>query len=178
MRLIAVCLFYFYPLVIFTQQTSILPHPVVFKSIPGSIQIDGELSLDFTKISDELLQQLKTTSQFYHQVAITDRKKNPLIIFKKIQNVPLDSYSINVNGQIIITYSSAKACYFAFHSLMQLIQEEGGVLHINHCFVDDYPKYQWRGMHLDVSRHFFSTQEIKQFLDIMAMYKFTTFHWH
>jgi hexosaminidase len=178
MRLIAVCLFYFYPLVIFTQHSSILPHPVVFISTSGSIQLDGSLSLDFSSLSSTIIQQLKTTGAFYHNLQVIDSKDKPLIIFKKIQNVPLDSYSINVNGQIIITYSSSKACYFAFHSLMQLIQEEEGVLRINHCFVDDYPKYQWRGMHLDVARHFFQIDEIKQFLDVMAVYKFTTFHWH
>lgn len=172
-------LMFFLPLFVFAQQCPILPHPVVYKNMPGSIEIIGEaLSLDFTEISSTLLQQLKTTSQYYHNLPLIDVKEKPLIIFKKIQNVPLDSYSINVNRQIIITYSSPKACYYAFHSLMQLIQKNNEGLFIKNGFVDDYSKFQWRGMHLDVARHFFQLEEIKQFLDAMAMYKFTTFHWH
>lgn len=117
-------LMFFLPLFVFAQQCPILPHPVVYKNMPGSIEIiGGALSLDFNSISSTLIQQLKTTSDYYYNLPLIDVKEKPLIIFKKIQNVPLDSYSINVNEQIIITYSSPKACYYAFHSLMQIIQK-------------------------------------------------------
>ncbi|MGL4855005.1 MAG: beta-N-acetylhexosaminidase, partial [Lentisphaeria bacterium] len=43
---------------------------------------------------------------------------------------------------------------------------------------EDSPSFSWRGMHLDVSRHFFSVNEIKKFLDQMAQYKMNVFHWH
>ena len=178
MKILVALLLLMFPLLFVAQQNTILPHPVVFKSMPGSIQLDGSLSLDFSSLSSTLLQQLKTTCDYYHNLPLIDVKEKPLIIFKKIQNVPLDSYSINVNGQIIITYSSPKACYYAFHSLMQLIQKNTEGLFIKNGFVDDYSKFQWRGMHLDVARHFFQLEEIKQFLDVMAVYKFTTFHWH
>ena len=42
----------------------------------------------------------------------------------------------------------------------------------------DYPHYQWRGMHLDVSRHFYSKEEVMRLLDLMFLYKFNKFHWH
>jgi hexosaminidase len=42
----------------------------------------------------------------------------------------------------------------------------------------DWPRFSWRGMHLDVSRHFFPPEFIKRFLDLMALYKFNVFHWH
>ncbi|HEY9044908.1 MAG TPA: family 20 glycosylhydrolase [Ohtaekwangia sp.] len=44
--------------------------------------------------------------------------------------------------------------------------------------ITDYPAYQWRGMHLDVSRHFFSTEYLKKFIDLLALYKFNTLHLH
>jgi hexosaminidase len=44
--------------------------------------------------------------------------------------------------------------------------------------VVDSPRFRWRGMMLDVSRHFFTKDEVKQMLDAMAMYKLNTFHWH
>ncbi len=44
--------------------------------------------------------------------------------------------------------------------------------------IDDYPKYAWRGMHLDVSRHFFSIEFIKRYLDYLSWCKMNVFHWH
>ena len=44
--------------------------------------------------------------------------------------------------------------------------------------IDDAPRFAYRGMHLDCSRHFFSVQEVKKYLDIMAIYKLNRLHWH
>ncbi len=44
--------------------------------------------------------------------------------------------------------------------------------------IEDEPKFAWRGMHLDVCRHFFTVDEVKQYIDYLAMYKLNTFHWH
>ena len=44
--------------------------------------------------------------------------------------------------------------------------------------VKDYPRFKWRGMHLDVSRHFFSVDMVKEYIDLLAYYKMNTFHWH
>ena len=76
---------FFLPTLFFAQQNRILPQPVGDKSMPGSIEIiGGGLSLDFTEISSTLLQQLKTTSEYYHNLPLIDVKEKPLIIFKKI----------------------------------------------------------------------------------------------
>ena len=44
--------------------------------------------------------------------------------------------------------------------------------------IEDSPRFRWRGMHLDVCRHFFDVQFVKRFIDLMAMHKFNRFHWH
>ncbi len=44
--------------------------------------------------------------------------------------------------------------------------------------IEDVPRFPWRGMHLDTCRHFFDKQFVKQYIDLMARYKFNTFHWH
>lgn len=46
------------------------------------------------------------------------------------------------------------------------------------CTITDQPQFSWRGIHLDVSRHFFTKQNIKDYLKYMALYKLNTFHWH
>ncbi|RIV19305.1 beta-N-acetylhexosaminidase [Fibrisoma montanum] len=53
-----------------------------------------------------------------------------------------------------------------------------GPLLIPACRIEDQPRYVYRGMHLDVCRHFFPVSFIKKYLDLMALHKFNTFHWH
>ena len=62
-------------------------------------------------------------------------------------------------------------------SLRQLTEHSktGSILPMQ---IEDYPKFPYRGMHLDVSRHFFNTAEIKRYIDHLSFYKINTFHWH
>jgi hexosaminidase len=101
-----------------------------------------------------------------------------MVQFKKLTNVKQDSYSINIAERITISYSSEASCFYAWVSLLQLSTQQDGQLSFPKCFVKDYPQFQWRGLHLDVSRHFFTVKEVKRFIDLMAYYKFNTLHWH
>jgi len=178
MKAIAICLLLMFPFSFIAQDCPILPHPLVYKTIPGEIQMLESLSLDFNSLPPNLIEQFKSTIALYHDMPLIDLKLKPLLIFKQAINVPLDSYSINVNEQIIITYSSSKACYYAFHSLMQLLKQNNEGYFIQKCFINDFPKFQWRGLHLDVSRHFFTVDEVKKYIDLMSLYKLNMFHWH
>lgn len=44
--------------------------------------------------------------------------------------------------------------------------------------IQDAPRFEWRGIMLDVSRHFYTKEEVKELLDLMALYKMNKFHWH
>jgi hexosaminidase len=91
-----------------------------------------------------------------------------------------EGYLLNVSSdEIRITASASAGCFYAIQTLMQLIPlERQPQLRIQAVAIADAPQYKWRGMHLDCSRHFFSKEEIKKYLDLMAMYKFNIFHWH
>ena len=78
--------------------------------------------------------------------------------------------------QISIKCVSSKGEKFARTTLQQLENSNNGRLPI--CTIQDKPRFTYRGMHLDVARHFYSVQEVKKYLDYMAYYKFNTFHWH
>lgn len=157
----------------------ILPTPVTYQTTNEFISIPKSIIVDTTNLSLNNFNQLKELGNTYHNLDFTISKEQPLIVFRKIKNVINDSYSINVSENIIIiSYSSERSCHYAFHSLMQLIQQNGQELQVNKCFVKDYPNFQWRGLHLDVARHFFTVEEVKRYIDLMAIYKFNTFHWH
>ena len=85
-----------------------------------------------------------------------------------------EAYALDISpDRISISANAAAGVFYALQSLVQLGKSRIPAVHIL-----DYPRYAWRGMHLDVSRHFFSVAFIKEYLDILARYKINTFHWH
>ncbi|MDZ7634477.1 MAG: beta-N-acetylhexosaminidase [Bacteroidales bacterium] len=94
-----------------------------------------------------------------------------------------EAYRLEVSGDAITIEAGNEAgVFYAFQTLMQLIwpsqQEIRGEIAIPCVAITDKPQYRWRGMHLDVSRHFFPKEFIFKMLDAMAMHKLNTFHWH
>jgi hexosaminidase len=91
------------------------------------------------------------------------------------KNLARESYKLIVESQrISITVSSSHGLQYALESLHMIRQEEKFPM----VEIEDSPKFGYRGMHLDVCRHFFSVEEIKKYLDYLARYKYNRFHWH
>ena len=71
-----------------------------------------------------------------------------------------------------------------FHGLMTVEQialasgPDGGSVNIPAMKMEDNPRFKWRGMHLDVGRHFMPVEAVKKYIDYLALYKFNHFHWH
>ena len=98
-----------------------------------------------------------------------------------------EGYILEINkNQIHISAPSLTGVFYAFESIKQLLPPEyyskkisGNTRWQIPCiYILDYPQYPFRGMNLDVSRHFFPAPFIKKYLDILANYKFNIFHWH
>ena len=89
-----------------------------------------------------------------------------------------EGYLLSVdNKHISITGHDAAGVFYGLQSLIQLASRT-----INHtvpgCIIEDHPRFAYRGMHLDVSRHFFTADQIRKWIDVLALYKINTFHWH
>jgi len=160
------------------SQCPVIPKPVVYQEVDGTFSIGSSLSINPENLPEEIKQYAvdKFTNNYGIRVVLSSADKN--IAFKKFNNTPEDFYSINIAEKIIINYSSERSCFYAITTLLQLIQGDKDNYYLKKCFIQDYPKFKWRGLHLDVSRHFFSVDEVKRFLDLMALYKFNVFHWH
>lgn len=80
--------------------------------------------------------------------------------------------------KVIIIASTDTGALNGMYSLLQLLllQPEKGALPC--AVINDQPRFSYRGMHLDVSRHFYDADQIRRFIDLMALYKINTFHWH
>ncbi|MQP24598.1 family 20 glycosylhydrolase [Flavobacterium sp. LMO8] len=82
-------------------------------------------------------------------------------------------------NDITIAQADNVGDFYGIQTLLQLIPfEKKSEIKIPYLSISDQPKFQWRGMHLDVSRHFFPKEFIKKYIDYLAMYKMNTFHWH
>jgi hexosaminidase len=87
-----------------------------------------------------------------------------------------EGYELSVNPDAVEIKARTPAGHFyAGQTLRQLVEED---LTIPCQLVRDWPRFKWRGMHLDVVRHFFPVEFIKRYLDILALHKLNVFHWH
>lgn len=95
------------------------------------------------------------------------------------QYSPNEGYEIEVTKKEIKITGTEKGIFYAFQTLQELFPlVKTGVIKIPCCKIKDYPRFPYRGMHLDVGRHFFPAPVIKKYIDYLAYHKFNTFHWH
>ena len=102
-------------------------------------------------------------------------------------NLGTEGYEMEVtNKKIVIRANGSNGLFYGVQSLLQLLpveifsnkKENGISWEVPCCRITDKPRFQWRGMHLDVSRHFFPVEFIKRYIDLIAMHKMNVFHWH
>lgn len=91
------------------------------------------------------------------------------------------AYSLCINPAegVTIKGDDVSGVFYAIQTLIQLLPVRAGVVPVLPALtVNDYPRFQYRGMHLDVVRHFFPVSYLKRYLDFMAFHKLNYFHWH
>lgn len=97
---------------------------------------------------------------------------NPKITEKEAYRLKIDPRNITVEA------GSSAGCFYGLQSLLQMIHNAGKSGKIACGLISDQPRYAWRGLMLDESRHFFGEAEVKKILDMMALHKLNKFHWH
>lgn len=110
----------------------------------------------------------------------------PGISFLKDASQPKEGYDLDVNaGGINIRFSDEAGALYAVETLRQMLpaavdnaKGTNASIFVPSAHIHDAPRFPWRGMHLDVSRHFFPPSFIKKYIDYIAMMKMNVFHWH
>ena len=97
-----------------------------------------------------------------------------------VQSVHEDeSYSLTVTPQLItLKAATVVGAFHGMETLLQLVQLKDNAATIPAVSIEDTPRFQWRGLMIDVSRHFEPVRQIERTLDGMAMVKLNVFHWH
>ncbi|MBM3412861.1 MAG: beta-N-acetylhexosaminidase [Bacteroidetes bacterium] len=176
----------FFPLLINAQQV-LVPTP--------AYQVQGEGSYILSNrctyfIDSENAQSLNTIqlfskeleTQYNVQLAEVKLKQQATIrlLYKSGKNKAVPTYELLIDQEgIQLTVTSAEALHHATRTLLQLITRgDDNQLMLPYIKIEDYPRFQYRGMHLDVGRHFFPVRFIKQYIDWLSFHKLNKFHWH
>lgn len=179
-------------------EINVIPKPAKMKNLQGTFELRKSMQIFYEPAYPGLK---RIASMFAERVQhaggpsleVTgnseETKKNPAIslAIKKGQ-LPDECYHLLVKpGRILITGGSEAGVFYGIQTLLQLLLPEafgteatGSSVKWSVPCVDikDKPRYSYRGMHLDVSRHFFPKEFVKKYIDLISMYKMNTFHWH
>lgn len=169
------------------QSAIIIPQPVSIQLYNGSFIIDTKTSLKFNAQNKDL----KAAADFFGEymgnvsgITIAQNKSATKYIELKIAKeaeIGDEGYLLNVTtSSIVITANSKAGILYGMQSVFQSITKNNSdtLCSIPAMQVKDYPRFKWRGMHLDVGRHFFPVAFIKKYIDFLATYKMNRFHWH
>ena len=167
---------------------NIIPMPVQVEQQNGTLTLDGNSRIVLTSLpGSELGVQ---TQEFIQKHTGLDLKvvegsaepsgNNIRFSLSDGTNYGAEGYSIDIDKHgVNIQAATANGLFYGAQSLRQLLPlSPSGKVELPYVHILDYPRFAWRGLHLDVSRHFFTVDEVKRFIDLMAMYKLNTFHWH
>jgi len=164
--------------------TSIIPAPNVYKVSGDSIRLNGQIKISFenNKYSPRELKTAqifesainKNTSSKKSNIQVLFVTKNPSSSSKK------EAYKIIITSKKITVTGSEEGLFYAVQSLVQLLPNKikNQEIKLPCVTLEDEPRYSYRGLHLDVCRHFFSVDVIKDFIAQMSYYKLNNFHWH
>ncbi|HUL43587.1 MAG TPA: family 20 glycosylhydrolase [Bacteroidota bacterium] len=176
---------------------SIIPLPVMMTQHPGEFVIESMTNIVLSGNSRDVSSTVQYFSERLRKAAgfrlSVSHSKSPrsfnTIIVRLIQDKRLGSegYLLDVNPRAIdLRANTSAGLFYGVQTLLQLLPPEvfgngaaGRVRwSVPSVSILDKPRFPWRGMHLDVCRHFFQKEFVKKYIDDIAMCKMNVFHWH
>lgn len=162
---------------------ALIPRPTSALQSKGSYQLPLAPTISISATQKSSAEMLSKAASYLQQVLLTYAKSDASIAAKGDITLATDkktearAYKLTIEPTgITLRASDADGFSAGIATLSQLLLSKG---HTLPCLtISDGPQYEWRGFHLDVSRHFFTVAEVKHIIDLMALYKLNRFHWH
>ncbi|MDO7172630.1 family 20 glycosylhydrolase [Mariniflexile sp. AS56] len=171
------------------EQISLLPKPLSFQLKESSFQFESSTKIilndeSHQKAANYLIGLFKNAAGYNLQVSNT--KLDDAVVFETVEGLKEGAYKLDINPTSINIKASEERGFFnAVQTIRQLLPNEieskektNTDWFVPCAMVEDAPRFEWRGMHMDFSRHFFNINEVKDFLDYMALFKLNTYHMH
>lgn len=178
-------------------QMSIIPLPKKITPADGSFELDEQTRIAVSgaatkKIARMLNEFISPATGFSLEITNGKDTTGKYIEFKiddNLSNLTEEGYELNVTPDAVTIASAGQAgLFYGVQTLRQLLpaeiysREKQDSRNIKWLIpaihIEDAPEFKWRGMHLDVCRHFMPVEFVKKYIDLLAMHKMNKFHWH
>ncbi len=172
-------------------EVQIIPQPASLTNMEGTFRINSRTKIlinsespDMHKVTSALCRNLENLYEIKNKIVFsgTSEKKSIFIKLNTGLSIPKEAYNLTVSPKgILLEASSPNGLFYGVQSLLQLmppIKQKLSDVVVPAVEIKDTPRFAWRGLHLDVGRHFMPKEFILKYLDYMAIHKFNTFHWH
>jgi len=173
---------------------AVIPRPRVLQPAPGHFVWTAETRIVAPSeaaahgVAQYLAELVATPTGFKPQLEEGSAAKPGAVSLRLDPSVSEDEgYRLTVDASSVdISANSVRGLFYGVQTLRQLLptaldstsKAKLSTWEVPAVHVEDAPRFAYRGMHLDVGRHFFPAPFIKQYIDWLARYKFNTFHWH
>ncbi len=164
----------------------VIPKPTSLHRRAGTFEVIPDVSIRYTAsdLAPEAFYLGDCLGGYYHlspqirQSSDTTEHGITLVLSKDDAH-HAESYTLRIDNEHVIIEGDRAGVFYGVQTLLQILPvRSSGKLMIPALEIEDFPRFRWRGMHLDVSRHFFPVEFIKKYIDLIAMYKMNVFHWH
>ncbi len=163
-----------------TINTALVPAPVTLRPTGGSLRFSPGAAIDSDhddfafwaeRLGDELVQHAPRNAEAAAGTAVRLRHDAAL---------RAEAYRLEIDDEVRLYAATPAGMGHAVHTLLQLLaanpSPEG--FELPRLAIEDEPAFAWRGMHLDVSRHFFGPAFVRKYIDLLALHKMNVLHWH
>jgi hexosaminidase len=173
------------------EKICIIPQPVSIAINPGTFSLNANTTIfsNDAKLTQDVRNYLSPATGYTFNACSTDSQTNILriIVGSQARKSPGEGYLLTITpDSVTVSSASSAGAFYAIQTLRQLLPPEifssTKISRDNWSApaveIQDYPRFAWRGLMLDCSRHFFSKAFIERLLDLMALHKMNSFHWH
>ena len=174
------------------KELTVVPYPNsvdincgVFKANGADFNYDAAIDVRSTALISSFAEQLSLVSGTQNK--LVEATEGNGFLFLLDESLPTEAYTLKISrGKAVVKASGLNGFNYAIQTIKQMLPVEiygkteapGKEWTLLCCEIEDEPRFGYRGMHLDESRHFFGMDAVKRYLDIMEIHKLNTLHWH
>ena len=165
-------------------QLNIVPRPISVEYGNGTYRIDRSTKIVASnkeeKAAASVINDALLSSIGYRLGVVKSRPASGGLVLSATQGTSRsEGYQLQIDGSGVKISGTPEGMFYGIQTLMQMLPMKGnGSVNIPYASISDQPRFKYRGMHLDVSRHFMPVEFVKKYIDLMSQFKLNTFHWH
>lgn len=174
-----------------SRSYSLIPQPVVVTARRGQFVLRANTSLRapaaFSAVAHRFARDISDATNFDLLVRPPSTEPTNAIVLRRDTKLAPEAYTLDVSAKsVTIRAATPAGAFYALESLKQLFPADiyrdapvaGTEWIAPAVHIEDAPRFSWRGMHLDVTRHFMPKEFVKKYIDLLARHKMNRFHWH